>query len=396
MKTKNTRRAFIKKSALAGMAIPILGSSLIACKSKNEKEILDASFNKLKILILGGTSFLGPHQIAYALKRGHSVTTFTRGKTLPSVHAELFDQVEQLIGDREDNLKALENRKWDVVIDNSGHKSEWTKATANLLKDNADIYMYTSSTGVYYPYLTDNIKEDKKLVLSMPEGLTEDEQYEQKYGVMKGNSELEAIKAFGDKRTIIVRPTYMIGPADKTDRFIHWPIRLSKGGEVLVPGTPEDLVQYIDVRDVAEWFIRLAENNQYGTYNAVGPKEKQNMNGFITEAEKTFNIEHNFVWIDNYDFLVENKVYFSVPWIPSFGKNYGTARVSNSKAINSGLTLRPIKETVKDTYDWWTSESISDERRSKYETNPDNLIVKEAEMLKIWKSAKFNTKVEKN
>lgn len=388
MKAKNSRRSFIKKSALAGVAIPILGSSLIGCKSetKSKNEAAENSPKKLSILILGGTSFLGPHQIAYALSRGHKVATFTRGKTKPTVHADIFDQVEQLVGDREDNLTALENREWDVVIDNSGHKVEWTKATANLLKDNVGMYIYTSSTGVYYPYLTDNITEETELVLSMPDGLTEDEQYEQKYGVMKGNSELEAINAFGKERSIIVRPTYMIGPGDKTNRFIHWPIRLSQGGDVLVPGQPEDLVQYIDVRDVAEWFITLAENKQYGTYNAVGPKEKETMKDFINKAEKSFDTKHNFIWVDNYDFLVKNNIYFSVPWIPSFGKNYGTARVSNTKAVAKGLTFRPITNTMKDTYNWWMLNELTTELREKYENNPDTLLAKEKDMLEQWKA----------
>ncbi len=387
MKKSNTRRAFIKKGALVGLAIPILGSSLIGCKSETKQETKesDNASKKLKILILGGTSFLGPHQVAYAISRGHSVSTFTRGKTKPSVHAELFDQVEQLIGDREDNLKALENRKWDVVIDNSGRNVEWTKATANLLKDNVGMYMYTSSTGVYYPYLTNDISEDTKLVLSMPEGLTENETYEQEYGVMKGNSELEAIKAFGKERTIIIRPTYMIGPADKTDRFIHWPIRLAKGGEILVPGKKEDPIQYTDVRDIAEWFIRLAENKQYGTYNGVGPKSAQTMQEFVKEAAKTFDVESSLVMIDDYDFLKENKVYYSVPWIMGDEKKYGSARISNSKSIAAGLTFRPLTDTVKDTYDWWTSDAITEERRQKYESNPNTLLVKESEILENWK-----------
>lgn len=391
MKKQNTRRAFIKKSALAGLAIPILGSSLYSCKTETKKETKESetSSKKLNILILGGTSFLGPHQVAYALSRGHSVSTFTRGKTKPSVHAELFDQVEQLIGDREDNLKALENRKWDVVIDNSGRNVEWTKATANLLKDNVGMYMYTSSTGVYYPYLTNDINEDTKLVLSMPEGLTENEQYEQEYGVMKANSELEAIKAFGKERTIVIRPTYMIGPADKTDRFIHWPVRLAKGGEILVPGKKEDPVQYADVRDIAEWFIRLAENKQHGTYNGVGPKTTQTMQQFVKEAAKTFDVESSFVMIEDYDFLVKNKVYFSVPWIMANDKNYGSARISNSKSISSGLTLRPITQTIKDTYDWWKSDAISEERRQKFEGNPDTLLVKEKEILENWKQHSY-------
>ncbi len=387
MKKSNTRRAFIKKSALVGLAVPILGS-LIGCKSETEQKIKDSTntTKKLKILILGGTSFLGPHQVAYALSRGHSVSTFTRGKTKPTVHAELFDQVEQLIGDRKDNLSALENRKWDVVIDNSGRNVEWTKATANLLKNNVGLYMYTSSTGVYYPYLTNNITEDIKLVLTIPEGLSENEQYVQEYGVMKANSELEAIKSFGKERTIVVRPTFMIGPADKTDRFIHWPIRLAKGGDILVPGKEEDPVQYIDVRDIAEWFIRLAENKQYGTYNGVGPKSSKTMQEFVKEAAETFNIESSFVMVNDYDFLIENNVYYSVPWIMPDEKNYGSARISNSKSIKSGLTFRPLKETVKDTYDWWTSDAITEEHRQKYEGNPNTLLVKEKDILNNWKT----------
>jgi 2'-hydroxyisoflavone reductase len=390
MKKLQTRRTFIKKSTLASLAIPILGSSSFSCKSetKIEDNVSETDSKKLNILILGGTSFLGPHQVAYALSRGHKVSTFTRGKTKPSVHADLFDQVEQLIGDRENNLKALENRKWDVVIDNSGRNVEWTKATANLLKDNVGMYIYTSSTGVYYPYLTDTISEDTKLVLKMPEGLTENEKYEQEYGVMKANSELAAINAFGKERTIVVRPTYMIGPADKTDRFIHWPIRLAKGGEILVPGKKEDPIQYADVRDIAEWFIRLAENKQYGTYNGVGPKSAQTMQEFVKEAANAFDVESSFVMVDDYDFLVKNKVYYAVPWIMGDEKNYGSARISNSKSIKTGLTFRPLTETVKDTYDWWTSKALTEERRQKYEANPNTLLAKEKEILKNWKAIK--------
>ncbi|WP_299125999.1 NAD-dependent epimerase/dehydratase family protein [uncultured Winogradskyella sp.] len=390
MKKPQTRREFIIKSTLASFAIPILGSGLISCKSEPKEETKDSetTLKKLNILILGGTSFLGPHQIAYALSRGHSVSTFTRGKTKPSVYSELFDQVEQLIGDREDNLKALENRKWDVVIDNSGRNVEWTKATANLLKDNVGMYMYTSSTGVYYPYLTDNIKEDTKLVLEMPEGLTENEKYEQEYGVMKANSELEAIKAFGKERTIVIRPTYMIGPADKTDRFIHWPIRLAIGDEILVPGKKEDPVQYVDVRDIAEWFIRLAENKQHGTYNGVGPKTAQTMQQFVKEAAKAFDVQSSFVMVDDYDFLVKNNLYYSVPWIMGGEKNYGSARISNSKSIEAGLTFRPLTQSVKDTYDWWNSDAITKEHRQKYEDNPNTLLSKEKEMLENWKAIK--------
>ncbi|WP_298758204.1 NAD-dependent epimerase/dehydratase family protein [uncultured Psychroserpens sp.] len=387
MKTSKSRRLFIKKGALASIAVPVLGINLLNCNPEKKKEVETSkeSPKKLSILILGGTSFLGPHQIAYAVSRGHKVSTFTRGKTIPTVHKEVFKNIEQLIGDREDNLKTLENRKWDVVIDNSGRKVQWTKDTANLLKDNVGIYMYTSSTGVYYPYKGSNIKEDTKLVLDMPEGLTEDQEYEQDYGIMKGNSELEAIKAFGKERSIIVRPTYMVGPADRTNRFIHWPIRLAKGGDTVVPGKQEDLVQYVDVRDVAEWYIRLAENKQHGTYNAVGPKDTQTVMQFINEAANTFNVKSSFIYVDDYEFLKENNIYYQIPWVMPEGDHYGSARIAHQKAMNAGLTYRDLKLTVKDTHDWWYSDAVTEERRQQYNNDPNMLISKEKDIISKWK-----------
>jgi len=254
------RRKIIKAGIQAGAISPFLGPLFFSCAQKADKvsEKGADQQKKLNILILGGTSFLGPHQIAYALERGHSISTFTRGKTKPTVHQEMFEQVESLVGDRENDLEALKNWKWDAVIDNSGRNVEWTKATAELLKDNVELYIYTSSTGVYYPYLGKDIKEDIELVLEVPEDLPDEEmKMEHGYGVMKANSELAAKAAFGDDRTIVVRPTYMVGPADLLDRFIHWPIRLSREGEVLVPGKKDDPVQFIDVRDVAQFMIRL-------------------------------------------------------------------------------------------------------------------------------------------
>lgn len=386
----NSRRSFIKKGTLASLGLPLLGTTLISCKQEENTNIDSEkeTNKKLNILILGGTSFLGPHQIAYALSRGHKVSTFTRGKTKPKVHAELFDEVEMLIGDREDNLKALENRQWDVVIDNSGRKVSWTKATAELLKDNVGTYMYTSSTGVFYPYLNGNLTEDTEVALELPEGLTDDEKYEMDYGVMKANSELTAINTFGKNRTVVIRPTYMLGPADRTDRFIHWPVRLAQGGEHLVPGKSEDLVQYIDVRDIAEWFIRLAENKSHGIYNGVGPSENQTMQQFIKEAAKAFDTTSSFVMVDDYEFLNKNGIYYSIPWVMPDEKHYGSARVSNTKSVAAGLTYRPLSETVKDTYNWWQSDKVDPERKSKFNTNLEAMLTKEKEMIAEWKQMK--------
>lgn len=360
---------------------------VVVQKIKSRKNQQVPGSEKLNILILGGTSFLGPHQIASALSRGHSISAFTRGRTKPTVHGELFDQVEQLVGDREDNLSALENRKWDVVIDNSGRKVEWTGKSANLLKENCNLYLKTSSTGVYYPYLKDGAKEGDDLVLETPEGVGGNEKIEYDYGVMKANSELAAINEFGSDNTIIVRPTYMIGPADKTYRFIHWPIRLSKGGETMVPGKETDMVQYIDVRDVAEWMIRLIEKKKSGIFNAVGPKEEQNMFSFVQEASTAFDVETSLVNIDDHDFLKENGIYYIVPWIMPTPDNMGSAKISNEKVIKHGLQFRRLSETVKDTYDWWYSDAISQEQRDKVEQIPDSVLLKEAEIIDAWKTS---------
>jgi 2'-hydroxyisoflavone reductase len=389
-KNKKSRRRFIEVGFKAGMGIPLLTSSLYSCNSKAEKQTTPpkSNFKKLKILILGGTSFLGPHQIAYAISRGHSITTFTRGKTQPTIHQNLFKEVEQLVGDRKDNLTALKNRKWDAVIDNSGRDVDWVKQSAALLKDNCDLYLYTSSTGVYYPYLKPDGNEEDKVLLTMPEEFSEEEKLEYEYGIMKANSENEVIKHFGKDRTIVVRPTYMFGPADKTNRFIHWPIRLSKGGEILVPGKADDPVQHMDVRDVADWMIRLIEEKNTATYNAVGPAKPQNMYSFVEEAKKAFDVETSFVKIDDYDFLKENNVHYIVPWIMPIGKNKYSAVADNSKAKKNGLTFRPLTDSIKDTYDWWYSDNVTQEQRDKVELNPKSILVREKSILEKWKAIK--------
>ncbi len=372
----NKRRTIIK----LGFSLPLLGF-YPACRRKDQENQRES----LKILILGGTSFLGPHQIAYAIERGHHITTFTRGKTKPTIHQKLFEKVEMLTGDRAGDLEALKNRDWDAVIDNSGHNVDWTRASSLLLKDHCDFYLYTSSTGVYYPYLTDNIVENQNLVMVEPEGIEdEEEKLEYWYGVMKANSEEATKEVFGVERTIIVRPTYMIGPADKSNRFIHWPVRLAQGGEILVPGTKADLVQYIDVRDVAEWMIRLIEEKKYGTYNAVGPESEETMEGYISKAGDSFDSDHQWIWVDDYDFLKSNGVTNIVPWIMPEGNNYGSARINNQLALANGLALKPLQTSMNDTYNWWISDAAS-VIRNKFEADKNSVIKREKSMLTEWK-----------
>ena len=154
---KKGRRKFLGISLALGL------SPLVKANPLKGLVDVEKSDKKLKILILGGTSFLGPHQIAYALKRGHEVSTFTRGKTIPKIHQALFDKVEKLVGDRENDLEALKNRSWDVVIDNSGRRVKWTEDTAQLLVDNVQFYMYTSSISVYYPFIGDDFSEKQEI-----------------------------------------------------------------------------------------------------------------------------------------------------------------------------------------------------------------------------------------
>ena len=178
----------------------------------------------------------------------------------------------------------------------------------------------------------------------------------------------------------------MIGPADKSNRFIHWPIRLSKGGEVLVPGKINDMVQYADVRDVAAWMIRLIEDKKTGTYNAAGPVEEQNMYSFVEEAQTAFDVESSFVKVDDYDFLKEKGIHYIVPWIMPTGKNKGSAKINNEKAIANGLTFTPLKKTVTDTYEWWMSDALTQAQRDKVELDPKSVLQREKSILEEWRS----------
>ena len=376
---KNSRRKFIKTSMAIGAA------SLLSPYTLQASNVLSNKTEKLKILILGGTSFLGPHQISYALERGHEVSIFTRGKTVPKIHAPLFDKVEKLVGDREDNLEALKNRSWDVVIDNSGRKTKWTEDTAQLLKDNVGYYMYTSSISVYYPFTGSDFSESRKLVTKIPENMEPGEKGLYDYGVMKATSEIATMKAFGAERSIIVRPTLLVGPGDRTDRFPYWLARLEKGGEVIIPGAPSEAIQYIDVRDIAEWMIRLCENKAAGVYNGSGPGFDMTTNAFVYGIHACYNSPVNFVQIEDLDFLQKNGVIGIQPWVIQLPKFLGMSKSDNSKAIASGLTFRSLANTVEATKKWWYSEAVSQERRDNILTNERSFMRREKDIIKNWR-----------
>ena len=379
---KKSRREFLGMSALLGASSLVETSALnhLISASKNDK--------KLKILILGGTSFLGPHQIACALKRGHQVSIFSRGKTKSKIYPELFSEVEHLIGDREDNLDALKNRKWDLVIDNSGRKTKWTEDTAKLLVDNVEYYMYTSSISVYYPYIGDDFSETRAIITKMPVDAKEDEKRTYDYGIMKATSELAAINTFGVDRSIIVRPHLIVGPGDPTDRFPYWLARIEKGGDFIIPGATDEVVQYIDVRDLAEWMIRLAENESTGIYNGAGPGYKLTTNAFVHGIHASYNVPINYIQIDDTDFLKENGIIGIQPWVIQLPKYAGMSKTDTNKAINSGLTFRSLSDTVKATKIWWYSEAVSEDRRHNILHGERSLMKREKGILEKWKSRK--------
>lgn len=374
-----SRRDFLGLSLALGM-----GSMLKANPVYSLLNVPPAD-KKLNILILGGTSFLGPHQIAYALERGHNVSIFTRGKTIPKVHTELFEKVEKLVGDREDNLEALKNREWDVVIDNSGRKTKWTEDTASLLKDKVGLYMYTSSISVYYPYTGDDFSEDREVVTEVPANATEDEKLSYDYGVMKATSELATIKHFGKERSILVRPTLIVGPGDRTDRFPYWMARIEKGGDIIIPGKSDEVVQYIDVRDLAEWMIRLLEDGAAGTYNGSGPGFDMTTNAFVHGIHASFNSPVNYVQVDDMAFLQEHDIIGIQPWVMQLPEYAGMSRSDNQRANQAGLTFRPLSETVGATHAWWYSDAVTQERRDGILSGERSLMKREEAILAAWR-----------
>jgi 2'-hydroxyisoflavone reductase len=309
------------------------------------------------------------------------VSIFTRGRTEPSLFPDAFLEVEHLIGDRADDLSALEGRSWDVVIDNSGAQTAWTRDSAQLLKDAVGTYLYVSSTGVYYPYLTTEIGEDTPVDLVDPSG---GEDGSAAYGVMKATSERAAREAFGADRTLVIRPGYIVGPGDRSDRFTYWPVRFDRGGEILIPGMKSDRVQMIDVRDLTEWMIRLLEEGTTGTFNATGPGFPLTMEEFAYGMRATTASVLSWAWVDDYSFLEEQRLTWAIPWVMPVGQELGSQRIDVSRAVAAGLTYLPMALTAMDTLDWWFSDAVPEERRA----NPRFVLTpeREREILEAWRA----------
>lgn len=330
---------------------------------------------KLRILFLGGTRFLGPHQVQYAMARGHEVTLFNRGKTNP----HLFPTVAKLRGDRDDDLSALKDREWDAVVDNSAHIPRWVRTVGEVLKGNVSQYLFVSSTGVYHPYLTVDIGEYS--TLATMDDPTVEEVDGDTFGPLKVLCEQEAEQWFPG-RTTIIRPHLIVGPGDTSDRFTYWPVRVATGGEVMAPGDTNDPVQLIDVRDLARFCITTLEEGYTGPFNAVGPYSPLTMSALLDGLRATVSNDIGFTWVDA-EFLEKHEVmpWSNMPvWIPPEGEYLGMCRIDGSLAFAKGLVLRPLADTSDDTLAWWAT--LPEERRQKMRSGLT--LEREAEVLAAW------------
>jgi len=313
---------------------------------------------KLNILILGGTGFTGPHQVRYALSRGHKLTLFNRGRRPKEWPAA----VEELTGDREKNdYESLKGRKWDVCIDNPTSVPHWIRDAAAVLKGNVNHFIFISTLSVYANDANPGQDETaarhtysgKDAMAETTANLRKDMSL---FGPLKALSEDEANKHFAGMTTVI-RPSLIVGPGDETDRFSYWPVRLSRGGKVLVP-PQADPVQFIDARDLAEWTIRIAEQRALGAFNALGPATEISMGKMLAGIQQ--GIKSNAELIEaSAAFLRENKVsaWGDLPvWVPGDGGTAGFHRRSNARAMAAGLTFRPLPTTAADTLAWWNAQ----------------------------------------
>jgi 2'-hydroxyisoflavone reductase len=331
----------------------------------------------MRLLILGGTVFLGRHLVEAALAAGHQVTLFNRGQRNP----DLFPQLERLRGNRDGDLHALKGRRWDAVIDTCGYLPRIVRASAELLANSVEQYTFISSISVYADFSKSGIDE------SYPVGKLQDETVEEitgeTYGPLKALCE-QAVEKAMPGRVLAVRPGLIVGPHDPTDRFTYWPVRVARGGDVLAPGRPDFPVQLIDARDLASWILQMVEKRETGIYNATGPDYELTLGKILDESRSISQSEARFVWVDE-KFLLAAEV---APWtaIPLWvatqeeAKKIGFSAVNCARATKKRLRFRSITETIQDTLAWQATRPADLTWRAGL--SPE----REQELLQAWKS----------
>lgn len=325
----------------------------------------------MRILILGGTKFLGRHLVDAALGRGHEVTLFNRGKTNPS----LFPQVETIIGDRGQDIEILSGREWDAVMDVAGYLPRIVCLSAQGLERSVGRYVYISSISAYAGFSKIGINE------SDPVGKLKNESVEEitdeTYGPLKALCEKTVQDLYGD-RALVIRPGLIVGPHDPTDRFTYWPVRVKRGGDVLAPEKHEAQIQVIDVRDLSAFTISLMEGHASGIYNATGPDHPLSIGALLHASKHVSGSDATFYWA-SVDFLKEHKVepWSDMPvWIPESEPDMeGFSRVDVSKAIHAGLKFRPLADTIRDTIAWAETRPADHEWRAGLNAEKESMLL---------------------
>jgi 2'-hydroxyisoflavone reductase len=378
------RRRFLKTSAVVGGALG-LGVPGVARAFTAEgvqayrPETGTAQPKPLRILILGGTGFIGPQQVQYALDRKHKLTLFNRGKT----NAGLFPKVPRIIGDRNaaGGHDALKKGTWDVVIDNPVRNPAWVRDAGEALKGRVGQYIFVSTISVFSDYSKPGMDENGPLHAPGAEAIWASNDAGA-YGPNKVRAEIEAKTQFGEDKVTIVRPGLIVGPGDLSDRFSYWPVRIDKGGELLAPGTPNDPVQYVDVHDLSEWIVRTGETHTIGTFNATGPAKPTTMAEMLLGIKAVTTSDAKFTWVPA-DFLAEQKVraWSEMPvWQPAMGPTLGFMQVNCAKAYAAGLTFRRLADTAKSTLDWYKTRPADEQEQARAGIAPD----KEKAVLAAW------------
>jgi len=340
----NDRRSFLK----AGL----LGSAAVAAGcAPGTESAADAELQAptpLKILVLGGTGFIGPHMVREALRRGHDVSLFNRGRT----NSDLFPDLKHYNGDRNNGLQSLEGGQWDVVVDNSGYVPRHVEDSARMLSSVVSHYLFVSTISVYAP-------SPAPITEASPLATMEDETVEEvtneTYGPMKALCEQRVTAEMGAEHTTILRPTYICGPGDRTDRFTYWPVRTMRGGQMLWPGSPQDDIQIIDVRDFANFTVHCLERRIAGIFNTVTPLRSFKMGNLLEDSLAVTGADMTPVWVDK-DFIAEYEIAAdgALPIWESPDSEYATlSLVDGSPAVAAGLQNRPTRETARDTLAWW-------------------------------------------
>ena len=328
------RRALIKMG---------LGSAVASAAQRG----LGAESARATLLILGGTGFIGPHLTDAALSRGWKVTHFNRGKRDPDGVAG----VETLNGDRSGDLESLRGRRWDAVVDNTGYVPKYVKASAELLAPNVGYCLFISSISAYASFAKPNTESSP---LGKLDDIETDKITNESYGPMKALCEQYTMQAFAG-RASVVRPGYIVGPLDGSDRFTYWPVRAARGGEMLAPGTPDDPVQIIDVRDLAAWMIRLVERSTLGYFNAISAPGQFTLGDVVAASVRAAkNRGTRVTWVPE-EFLMRQwkpEELDVPPWSPMSGESAGASLSSTDRARAAGLRIRPLAKTVRDTLEW--------------------------------------------